>query len=352
MTDAGVMLHYFYQENERTKENWENLHAAMNEALNFMNANYGRYPYPMYAFIQGGDGGMEYPMATLITGERNYRSLVGVAIHEWMHSWYQMMLGTNESLYAWMDEGFTSFASSEVLEHLKSKNLIPGELSDNPHYNTVRGFARWAATGNDEALTTHADHYTTNQAYSVAAYAKGAVFLKQLEYIIGDRDFRSGLKRYFNEWKFKHPNVNDFIRVMEKESGIELDWYKEYFVNTTHTIDYAIDTVIVKNGLVHIELKKIGAMPMPLDIEVKLNNGGTIDFNIPLVMMRGEKSGDRFKGLLLKDWPWTNSNYTIETDLKIENIKSVIIDPSNRVADIDIDNNIWPKPDINISPNN
>jgi len=341
MTDEGTELHYFYQENEATKDNWENLHKAMNEAEKFMNNRFGKYPYPVYAFIQGGDGGMEYPMATLITGERTYPSLVGVSIHEWMHSWYQMVLGTNESLYPWMDEGFTSFGSAEVMNHLKKKGLISGKHVDDPHFNSVRGYARFSQSGFEEPLSTHADHYSTNQAYGVASYTKGATFLQQLEYIMGTKAFSNGLKRYYEVWKFKHPNVNDFIRIMEKSSDLELDWFKEYFVNTKHTIDYAIDDVVESNGKFIVSLKKLGKMPMPIDLTIILKDGSSIKYNIPLRIMRGEKGADLFEGVLKADWPWTHNTYILEEDIKFADVKSVQIDASNRMADINLDNNIW-----------
>ncbi|NNE26531.1 MAG: M1 family metallopeptidase [Saprospiraceae bacterium] len=341
-TDAGTALHYFFQANERTTENWENLHAAMNEAEKFMNERYGTYPYPTYAFIQGGDGGMEYPMATLITGERSFPSLVGVSIHEWMHSWYQMVLATNESLYSWMDEGFTSFATAEVMNHLRKKGYISGEVREDPHVNTVKGFARWASTGKDEALTTHADHFTSNRAYGIAAYTKGNVFLKQLSYIMGDEAFYKALKRYFNEWQFKHPNPNDFIRVMEKTSGLELDWYKEYFVQTTHTIDYGIKDVLPSEGGTIVVLEKIGYMPMPMDITVYLKNGTKKFYYIPLRIMRGEKGRDIFEGKLEKDWPWTHPEYELYIDVSPDEIEKILIDESTRFSDVDYNNNVWP----------
>ena len=116
----GLTLHFFYQENEKTKENWEALPKVMDKAFDFINEHFGQYPYSSYAFIQGGDGGMEYPMATLITGERKMSSLIGVSIHELMHAWYYGVLGNNESLYPWMDEGFTEYATSEVENHFKT----------------------------------------------------------------------------------------------------------------------------------------------------------------------------------------------------------------------------------------
>ena len=189
----GPMMHFFYQENEKTKDNWEALPKIMDEAFTFINKNYGKYPYEQYSFIQGGDGGMEYPMATLITGERTLGSLVGVSVHELMHSWYQMILGTNESLYAWMDEGFTSYASAEVMDHLKDKRVLPGETAEFTQAGNYGGYFAVALSGKEESMTTHADHFNTNFAYGRAAYSKGAVYLAQLGYIIGEENMKKGL---------------------------------------------------------------------------------------------------------------------------------------------------------------
>ena len=189
----------------------------------------------MYVELQGGDGGMEYPLATMITGNRPLNSLVGVAVHEQLHSWYQMILGSNESLYAWMDEGFTSYAESIVENELAREGLVPGKSAEeNPFAGAYSSYTFLAKSGKEEPMTTHADHFNTNFAYSLAAYVKGAVFLNQMEYIIGKDVFDRGLLTYFKTWRFKHPNANDVTRVFEKESGLELDWYKEDWVNTTN----------------------------------------------------------------------------------------------------------------------
>ncbi|MEL6867898.1 MAG: M1 family metallopeptidase, partial [Bacteroidota bacterium] len=229
----GPLMLFLYQKNQRTEDNWARLPEVMDEAFSIINKHYGEYPYPVYSFIQGGDGGMEYPMATLITGERSFGSLVGVSVHELVHSWYQMILGTNESLYAWMDEGFTSYATNVVMNELKGKGLIPGSSAvPNPHIGSYIGYGNFVSSGNEEALTTHSDHFITNSGYGVGSYVKGAIFLHQLEYVIGKKAFNQGLLDYFETWKYKHPNSNDFIRVMEKASGMELDCYREYCINT------------------------------------------------------------------------------------------------------------------------
>jgi hypothetical protein len=337
----GTTLRFFFQPGEKTTETWQKLPLIMDECLQFLNQTYGKYPYPEYAFIQGGDGGMEYPMATLITGERPLISLVGVSVHELIHSWFQGVLATNEALYHWMDEGFTSYAEAEAMNHLKRKKLIPGTPEENPHLQSIRGYINFALSGREEALIIHADHFITNSAYGVASYTKGQVLLEQLRYIIGKDAFDKGMLRYFNDWKFKHPNTNDFIRIMEKVSGIELDWFKEYFVHTTHTIDYAVDEMYGKS----IILKKPGIMPMPLDIVIKDKKGKIHKYHIPLDLMRGHKKGDiYFEGFEVREpWTWTHPEYKLIVDFNVKDIETIEIDPSQRLADTDRSNNFYPK---------
>jgi len=339
----GSTMHFLYQPGERTTENWTNLPKVMDEALRYINGRFGKYPYPVYSFIQGGDGGMEYPMATLITGERSFGSLVGVSVHEWMHSWFQMIIGTNESLYPWMDEGFTSFGSAETMNVLKEKGLINGDVTSNPMAGSIKGYeANHAGTDLDEPVSTHADHFSTNRAYGIGAYTKGSIFLEQLQYIVGKDDFAKGMLRYFDEWKFKHPNPNDFIRVMEKQSGLELDWYKEYMVNTTKYPDYAIDTAYDNTLVLH----QYGDMPMPIEVVVTTTKGKTETYYIPLVIMRGEKKGDWSKDdnvSLMEDWPWTNPTYNLELHCPIDKIEKIEINPTVNFIDLDRSNNVWPR---------
>ena len=219
------------------EENWKKLEEFTPKMFEYMNQHFGEYPYPVYSIIQGGDGGMEYPMATLITGKRKVGSLVGVTAHELAHSWYQGILGFNESLYGWMDEGFTSFASDEVMDQLFPRPQAP------VHLDALNGYVSLATSGKEEPMNTHADHYNTNFAYGSSVYNKGETYLYQLKGMMGDALFYKTMKRFFNTYRFKHPTDQDFIRVAEKESGWVLDWYNEYMVHSTKTIDYAIDTV-------------------------------------------------------------------------------------------------------------
>ena len=199
---------------------WEDALELAKLALPYIETTFGRYPYNQYSFIQGGDGGMEYPMATLLKGAGP-----DVVIHEWMHSWYQGVLANNESIYPWMDEGFADYAENRVLSYLTRDTAFA-------YRGSYQAYTQLAKSNREEPLTTHADHFNTNYAHTTSAYTKGCVFVEQLGYITGAQVRDKILLEYYRQWKFRHPSANDFMRVAEKVIGMKLDWYKEYWINT------------------------------------------------------------------------------------------------------------------------
>lgn len=330
----GITVHHFYIPGEKTTENWEKLKEYTPKAIDYLSKHFGQYPYRQFSVVQGGDGGMEYAMSTLITGQRPLNSLVGVMVHELAHSWFHGVLATNESLYPWMDEGFTSYASNLAMAGIFQPTA-------NPHRGSYAGYFRLVKSGLEEPMSTHSDHYHTNSAYSSAAYSKGAVFLAQLGYVIGEEARNKGMLRYWNTWQFKHPNANDLIRVMEKESGMELDWYKESFVYTTKTIDYGVKEVKATETGTQITLERLGLMPMPIDVVVTYKDGSQEMVYLPLGIMRGEKPEEAGmpKRVMTEYWPWTNPTKTVLLAKPFAEIKSVEIDPSKRMADLQPENN-------------
>ncbi len=323
--ENGIDLHFFYKKTleEKYLKNWKELQPKTAELMTYFSENIGPYPYKQYSVVQGGDGGMEYAMSTLVTGRRSFGSLFGVTAHELAHTWFQFLLATNESLHPWMDEGFTSYISN------KAENKILNENKSNPHTGSYRGYRTIVSRGYEESLSTHADRYNTNWAYGTASYSKGNIFLSQLEYVIGSDNVAKGLKKYFADFSFKHPTPNDIKRSMEKVSGLHLDWYLNEWTQTTHTIDYAVKSVEGKT----ITLERIGQMPMPIDLEVTYEDGTTEPFNIAIEMMRGNKPTS---ATILKDWGWAYPTYSFETS---KNVKAVVIDNSGLMADIDLSNN-------------
>ena len=321
----GPKLHFFYKNNleKENLDNWKKMQSKTVELMQYFSKNIGNYPYKQYSIIQGGDGGMEYAMCTLITGKRSYGSLVGVTAHEMAHTWFQFLLASNEAKHEWMDEGFTSYISHRAMNDVFKK------YEKHPSANSYANYMYLAKSGKEQPLTTHADRYHYNQSYGISAYSKGEVFMAQLGYIIGEDNLKKTIKKYFNDFAFKHPKPMDIIRTAEKITNLELDWYLMDFAQTTNTIDYGIKSIDNKT----ITLERIGLMPMPIDLTVTYIDGSTEDFYIPLQMMRGEKPT---LATIIKDWAWAYPTYSFETK---KAIKSVQIDPTEMMADIDKINN-------------
>jgi hypothetical protein len=167
------------------------------------------------------------------------------------------------------------------------------------------------------------------------------MFLEQLGYIVSDSVRDQILHEYYREWRFKHPNAGDFVRVAEKVSGVKLDWYKEYWIGTTKTIDYGIDSLWEEGGKTKIRLKMVGYMPMPLDVVVSYRDGSREMAYIPQYFMFGSKPAEdrSIPRTTFEPWKWTSPTYTFELGHRLTDIKVVEIDPSQRMADVDRKNN-------------
>lgn len=335
--ENGTDLHFLYKNDPKFEETWKKVQPLTEKAMLFFNKNIGEYPYKQYSVIQGGDGGMEYAMSTLITGGDKPGSVVGTMIHELAHSWFQHVLATNEAKHEWMDEGFTSFISALCSNEIREQN------KENPFENSYKGYYYLAKSGKEQPQSTHADRYAANTPYGISAYSKGAVFLSQLGYVIGQDKLMETVRKYYEDFKFKHPVPNDVKRTAEKVSGMELDWYLTDWTQTTNTIDYGIKEVESSGTETVITLERIGLMPMPMDVLVVYSDDTRETFYAPLRMMRGEKENPypAIPRTVLNDWPWTNPSYTITLSKPMSSIKAIVIDPSQLMADVNLDNNIW-----------
>lgn len=329
-TEDGVVMHFLYQDTPEYGQTWRDAQNLISKGFTYLSENFGQYPYPVYSVIQGGDGGMEYPMATLITGNRKTPSLVGVVMHEGAHAWYHGVLGFNESKYFWMDEGFTSYSSTEAMDH-----LFP--LNADKHKDAYSGYLRIIKDRMEEPLSVHADHFNTNYAYGTAAYSKGEVYLAQLDYLLGDDNQNKALMQFFNTWKFRHPDDRALIRAMEQVSGLELDWYNQYMTGSIRTIDYAIDTVYGDAASTLVRLERVGEMPMPVEVLVELKDGSTERYYIPLDLMMGSRPLKSEKSL--QTWQWVAPYYDFVVPHAMDKVKNIVVDPDMGTADTDRTNN-------------
>jgi hypothetical protein len=333
----GITLHFLYKNDPEILQNWKNLQPKTVALFEYFNKHLGDYPYKQYSVIQGGDGGMEYGMSTLITGKRNFNSLVGVTAHEVAHSWFQFVLAFNESKHEWMDEGFTTYISTLAM------NEVMEQGKDFPHQGSYASYINMANSGFEQPQSTHADRFERNSVYGASSYSKGAVFLAQLEYVIGKENVAKTLKRFYQDFKFTHPTPNDFIRTAEKVSGFQLGWYLLDWTLTTNTIDYSIKSIEERNGKTQITLERKGLMPMPIDFYVVYKDNTNESFYIPLRMMRGVKENPypQLKRTVIDDWAWAYPTYTFEIDAPKSNIAAMIIDASQLMADVNVEDNVY-----------
>ena len=330
-TNTWHFVYYKSTMAEEYQKRWRDLQPITAKLMAFFNENIGVYPYKQYSVIQGGDGGMEYGMCTLITGERSFESLVGVTSHELAHTWFQFLMATNEGNHPWMDEGFTEYICT--MAEVDVMNIDEQKYFERAY----KRYVRYALSGFEQPQSTHADRYEYNAAYSTSSYVKGAIFLRQLKYIIGEKAFRKTLHDYFNSWAFKHPTPNDFIRCAEKASGLELDWYLTDWTKTDNVIDYGIKSVEKKEQNTEIVIERIGLVPMPTELEIEYADGEIMKYYIPLQMMRGEKPTNK-PIIVLRDWAWAYPTYSFLLNNNKE-IKKITLDPELKVADINLDNN-------------
>ena len=333
----NVDLHFLYKNNPKYVQNWKNLQPKTVELMKIFNEMVGDYPYKQYSVIQGGDGGMEYAMCTLILGQGSFEGLLGVTAHELAHSWFQHVLATNESKHGWMDEGFTSFIEDYALNQMSDKKV------ENPFAGAYKGYYSMVSSGKELPQATHADRFDENRVYSITSYSKGEIFLAQLIYLIGKDNLMSTLKKYYSDFKFTHPTPNDIKRSAERVSGANLDWYLTDWTKTTNTIDYGIKDVKENANQTTVTLERIGRMPMPIDLLIEYTDGTLESFYIPLRMMNFEKENPTpsTKRTVLGDWAWAFPTREFTIAKPKSSIKKITIDPSGLMADVKQDNNVY-----------
>ena len=333
----GVKLNFYYKNDPEIISNWKELQPVTAELMNFFNENIGTYPYNQYSVVQGGDGGMEYSMLTLINYGKEFVPLVSVTSHELAHAWFQGVLATNEMKHEWMDEGSASYFGD------LAESFVLGSDFYRSIYSSYYRYISLANSGQEMPQATNSNRYKFNRAYESTAYSKGFVFLSQLRYIIGLEAFKKTIKNYYDTYKFTHPLPNDLRRIAEQSSGILLNWYLTDWTQTTNRIDYGISDINTSEEKSVITLERIGLMPMPLEVLVKFKSGKESIYYIPIDLMRGEKKKPEYarNWIQIPDWSWAHKKYSFEIDHKLDSILSIDINPTRLIADTDESNNIF-----------
>ena len=334
---------------------WQNATDYLSKIITVFSRDIGVFEYPKIAIADAADG-MEYPMLTLDGGrDKQYR---GLLVHEVGHNWFYGMLGNNETYRAMMDEGFTQFITAWGLEHVDGKDIPADSISKKQWYVrkftepvNVRdnkfniGYIRDAMQYNDEPLNTHSDAF--NGALGQGGgygnvYFKTATMLYNLQYVLGDSLFSDALKHYVAQWKFAHPYPEDFRNSVIQFTHVDLNWFFDQWMETTKNIDYAIGGI--KKGQLKdqyvIKLKRKGRMQMPIELEVIAKNDSIYDFYIPNTWFERKPDSAQMAhhAMTLSKWyGWDKLTPTYDALVTVPGgIKNVIIDPSQRLADINM----------------
>jgi hypothetical protein len=330
---------------------WQNASKYIAKTLEVNSYNIGTYHHPKMIVADAQDG-MEYPMLTLCGGfDPDYRTLL---IHEMTHNWFQGMIGNNETYRAWMDEGITQFYTADSYQFIdgpisieaqpKSKYLRkftqPQRIVDDQIYTSY--YSAVVTREEDAVLNTHGDDFNGGIRHGGGysqSYTKTAAMLKNLEYVLGRALFDKSMQHYFNQWKFCHPYPEDFRNSIIRFSGVDLNWFFDQWLETSKVIDYKVGKIRhKKNDVYEITFKRKGGMQMPLDFVVIDENDSARHYYIPNTWFEkptGATTLPRWIG-----WgPKLKPTYTATLNIGAK-VKNVVIDPSYRLADVDMINNM------------
>ncbi len=339
VTADGTTHHILYK--PEVAEQWRPLRNNMPDLTAYFSDEYGDYPYPQMTVAQGGDGGMEYPMFTVVSSydgpdfeeKSSYRSILGTTVHEFAHMWFYSALGSNEADYAWMDEGFTSYATTEGMAHLA------GQPAD--HTGARQSVVTMHKLGIAEPFSTPADWFSTNTAYGITSYPGGQMLVDMLGYVMGDAQRDQWLRRYFRERAGMHPDPFDLELFAEQESGLMLDWYFQQVTESTRTVDDAIadlDQRRTGDGVtVDLTLKRKGTLRLPQDVKLTLADGTTQWLNVPLASMHGHKPVPD-DWIVTEPWPWVAPEKTVSVTVD-SRVEKAVIDPNGETPDVNRLNN-------------
>ncbi len=327
-----VEFHYFYHNTDEFKAPWSTLTLFWADAYAICKKEFGIYPYPQFSFIQAGEGYMEYPMCTMLEAGRE--DFFSNACHEFMHNFFYGIYGTDENLYHWMDEGLTSYGEAR-LSTVVTKN------KENPATEPALVY-KWIRTQYaEEPVATHANFFATDYAYYNGAYYKGQLFAELIRYMIGDSVMNAGFKRYYQNWKFKSPEPNDFVKNFEDASGMELTWFQNYWLNTNQTVDIDIDSVTFKGNDAYMVFSRSG-IPLPVEFMAEMKDGTKKYFYIPIDLTNNGKTNFNKPTTLLPYWSAAEKKYRVLVkDLRKASVSKFVIDPDGFMPDIKPANNTF-----------
>jgi hypothetical protein len=311
-----VMVHALYRPRAT---GWRDAARFVRHAINFNAQRWHPYPYPHITAAEGPIGGMEYPMLVFIGAPADPQALYEVLAHEVTHQWWPMLVGSNETEYAWQDEGLATY-----VENLAVKDRFP---QSDPFDLSLRTYLSIAGSDQERPSMREADLYGIGNQYSIATYTKPGTLFRSLGVIVGERTLHAALRVYVDRWKFRHPTPWDFFNTVEDVTGRDLDWFWVPWFYETAVLDQAIATVDIRpwagGERVMVLVEDQGGAPMPVPLVFTTATGETRRIDLPVE-------------------PWLEGKVrqlvTVDLSGRVQRIE---IDPDRRLPDIDRADNAW-----------
>ena len=293
---------------------WERSTEYLRHSVQHYSEQWFPYPYPVAINVAGLALGMEYPMIVFCHFQARGAFLFSVTDHEIGHTWFPMIVGSDERRYAWMDEGFNTFINYySGIEFSGGEPILAGQMSPGQIADDTRRIR--------QPLLTPADDIPEVE-LGVQAYNKPAAVLVMLrEKILGPEVFDAGFRAYIEEWAYKHPQPADFIRVMEEAAGRDLEWFFRGWVYENGVLDQALASVSRDGDTTTVTVENRGGIPMPVELRIVYQDGSEEMFDIPVERWAADE----------------------RITLKVAGgrVRHVQLDPDGALADIDRSNNVW-----------
>lgn len=316
-----VPIHMLYL--PENKDNFVKAAENSRHALEFYSKLWVPYAFQQLTLQDGPSDGMEYPMVI--------NSSQFAADHEVAHQWWPMMLGTNETRYGWMDEGFDTYMNI----------LSDADVAGKPTMLDGWGQRYGGISGNEDEPTMMWQSNYGGDMTGFQTYGKASMMLSMLGGIVGDNVVQDAMKNYTKAWVFKHPSPWDFVHFMSSELKLDLGWFWYYWLWTTESVNGSIQNVKIDSDTTMVSVHQAGGMPSPVVLKVEFEEG---DSNIN--PMSNSKMID--KNTAIVTWPasvWFSGNRTFNAELNFgsRKIKKITFDPFARFPDDNAKDNVWPK---------
>lgn len=318
-TKGYVPVHMFYLPGRARF--FENAGKNSRHALEFYSKLLIPYAFPQLTLQDGPSAGMEYPMVI--------NSNQGAADHETFHQWIPMMMGTNETRYGWMDEGFNQYSNILSNADARGKPFSLDRLGQN--YGRISG-------DEDEPMMMWNANYG-GTFYGFQTYNKAPLMFSMLGGIVGDDKMNAALKKYVETWQFKHPSPWDFTFFMNKELGRDLNWFWYYWLFTTERVDGSIKEVVSQGDKTRVTVHQSGEMPSPIVLKIEFADGSEKIKAMPNAVMTDDKTA-------IVKWDedvWFNGDRDFQAvlDLGKRKISKITLDPFGRFPDSETKDNVW-----------